>query len=120
MKFDACSQQKPEDILALYTSQGALKGAVQGGLINDLEAPSFLLAPRLEEIKEALRCCSASVAGSMMSGSGTSVYSLSSPRQQSDQQEQQEGIARVLKNFTDVQHFRVEFLNRQANSEQWY
>lgn len=116
--FYACSQTQPEDILSLYTTHGALQGAVQGGLINDLEAPSFMLEPRLKEIKEALRVCSDSVVGSMMSGSGTSVYSLSLSKQKQD--EQQEGITRVVKKFEDVKHFRVEFINRQADSEQWY
>jgi 4-diphosphocytidyl-2C-methyl-D-erythritol kinase len=114
-KLDMCSSKSPEYLLDRFIQNSPTKAARED-LVNDLEPPSFFLSPRLKEIKEYLQLkeFSSHVSGVMMSGSGTSIFTLS------QNPIPQELIQTVLNNYQDIQHFRCQFLNRKNEINQWY
>jgi 4-diphosphocytidyl-2-C-methyl-D-erythritol kinase len=116
LDLNACSKEAAESILASFTAVGAVKAALEGKMINDLEAPAFSCLPDLLALKQEIEACTRSVgiAGVMMSGSGTSVYSLRTPS------EVQYPTATIISKFPLMKHFPCEFLNRKNDVYSWY
>lgn len=102
LDLNAVSDADPDTLLAdLRTS---LYGA---SVVNDLEAPSFALAPELADLKALLVGCGFKVV--LMSGSGSSFYCLGEPAEVG-------GLERALRaaGRTDVRVLRAMFINRRV------
>ena len=76
LDLDDLHPTPPETLLRSWQT-GPLFSASKGGLVNDLEPPAFQCEPALLSLKSAIADCKGAV-GVMMSGSGTSIYALSS------------------------------------------
>jgi len=106
----------PESLLKSYTTQGALEGAQAGYLINDLEPPAFQCQPQLEKLKETIKSLGKdSISGTMMSGSGTSVYALEGVDTPNPLP-----VERVLSLFPTVKHFKCQFISKKDDIYSWY
>jgi 4-diphosphocytidyl-2C-methyl-D-erythritol kinase len=70
LNLTTLNSNSPESLLEEYQTKGPLQAAQNGGLINDLEPPSFLSEPFLETIKKEILKQKSTIAGAMMSGSG--------------------------------------------------
>ncbi|GAB0491026.1 hypothetical protein MMPV_002269 [Pyropia vietnamensis] len=102
LDLNAVSDVDPDTLLAdLRTS---LYGA---RVVNDLEAPSFALAPELADLKALLVGCGFKVV--LMSGSGSSFYCLGEPAEVG-------GLERALRaaGRADVRVLRAMFITRRA------
>lgn len=102
LDLDGVSDADPDALLA------ALRSSLYGApVVNDLEAPSFALAPELADLKALLVGCGFKRV--LMSGSGSSFYCLGEPAQVG-------GLERALRaaDLTDVRVLRAMFINRRA------
>jgi len=95
--------------------------------VNDLEPPAFACEPLLLRLKDAVAIASKSMGeelgGVMMSGSGTSVYSISSTAGRSDDtisKEKRGHIDAVLAQFPNMRHFRCKFVSKKDDIYSWY
>lgn len=119
LQLDACSSVKSDDLLSAFESQGALKAAENGFLLNDLEKPAFLCSPDLLALREKIASeMPLGTSGVMMSGSGTSIYALVRSDIPSDSV--RAAVASILLVYPTVQHFECEFLNKKDDMVTWY
>ena len=51
MNLNSCSEMQPESLLHCFETEGAVRAAENGRLINDLETPAFLHEPLLAALK---------------------------------------------------------------------
>jgi hypothetical protein len=52
LNLNSCSEVQPESLLHCFETEGAVRAAENGRLVNDLETPAFLLEPLLAALKE--------------------------------------------------------------------
>jgi len=114
LKLDQTSKIHPESLLDCFETKGALISADEGRLVNDLEPPAFECAPLLAQIKAELMQES-KYAGVMMSGSGTSIYTLAKKGTGKI-----ESIDKVLQKFPTLRHFECEFVNKEDCVKTWF
>mmetsp|Transcript_31732 Transcript_31732/g.53530 ORF Transcript_31732/g.53530 Transcript_31732/m.53530 type:complete len:376 (-) Transcript_31732:146-1273(-) len=121
LDLSKCHAALPGSILESFTRQGPLRAATDDQLINDLESPAFQCEPMLAALKEKISANSA-VRGVMMSGSGTSIFSLRDARQlDSDSNHKNDSfVTSVLEEFPTTQHFQCSFVARDNNVKSWY
>jgi 4-diphosphocytidyl-2C-methyl-D-erythritol kinase len=116
MNLGACSSVNPDNLLGAFQKAGALQAAADGQLINDLEPPAFQCQPLLLNLKaEIERAGDGILSGVMMSGSGTSVYALSSASSKKELD-----VASILTKFPSVKYFPCTFLNKKDDNQAWY
>lgn len=113
-----CSDRSAQELLQSFESNGLLQGAhTTQALVNDLESPSFSIAPRLSRIKFSLTNIP-KAQGAMMSGSGTSLYALL-PKNDADPLQRQ-AQATLHAAHDNIQTFCCTALNRPFPSDTWY
>jgi 4-diphosphocytidyl-2C-methyl-D-erythritol kinase len=117
-----CSKVSPESLLERFTEDGPLKASAQGCLINDLEDPAFECDKTLDTIKKFfVASAKESITGSMMSGSGTSLYALGNGVRDRDQEFFDEfDPSMVLMSVPGLRYYRASFLNKPDTVEDWY
>lgn len=123
LDLSALHASPPEEILGAHVRRGALSAASSGLLVNDLEPPAFVCAPRLLHIKKdiAEQLLGSEEGGVMMSGSGTSVYALL--RRTSDAAalaRRERAVAALLQTHPDIKYFRTAFLGKNDDAKAWY
>jgi len=52
LDLSSCSVVEPESLLHCFETEGAVRAAENGRLVNDLEVPAFVLEPLLAALKE--------------------------------------------------------------------
>ena len=122
LDLDNLSPNKPEMLLDKFTTLGALKASQENGMINDLEPPAYICNNDLLKLKEYIQNTidndsssnSNDIGGTMMSGSGTSIYTLTNGPLQTTT------INQIIEKFPDVRYFPCHFLSKENNVESWY
>ena len=120
LQLDACSNIESNTLLEGFQSQGALKAAENGLLVNDLELPAFLCSSDLKSLRNVIAKQMDSASGVMMSGSGTSIYALVRSEETSPQISVVPIVENILQEFPNVLHFECEFLNKKDDIYTWY
>ena len=120
LQLDACSKIESKTLLEGFQSQGALKAAQSGLLVNDLEPPAFLCSSELKSLRNEIAKQMENASGVMMSGSGTSIYALVRSQEDSPQISIVPVVEKVLQKFPNVLHFECEFLNKKDDIYTWY
>ena len=110
------SQINADSLLDCFESNGAIKAAEDGRLVNDLEPPAFACAPSLKALKSRIEKIKA-YKGVMMSGSGTSIYAVL-PKTHSKEASQL--VAGVLQDYPNVQHFSCQLINKPDRADAWF
>jgi 4-diphosphocytidyl-2C-methyl-D-erythritol kinase len=120
LNLQGCSVVDPSNLLESFESDGPLKAAEGGFLVNDLEDPAFECSPALLALKREIstQMGTEGASGVMMSGSGTSIYALI--RQMKGEDSVPKAVEKVLSAFPTVRHFKCEFLNKKDDLESWY
>ncbi len=127
LDLDNLSPYEPQLLLEKFTKFGALKASQENGMINDLEPPAYTCNHNLLKLKEYIQDTIDSdssssisnnggngIGGTMMSGSGTSIYSLTNGPLETNT------INQILEKFPDVRYFPCHFLSKENNVESWY
>ena len=116
LNLDACSSIDSDSLLKGFETQGALKAAESGLLVNDLETPAFVCSAALLSLREEIAKQMDTASGVMMSGSGTSIYALV----KSEAGSVAGSVEKILQAFPTVLHFECEFLNKKDDLTSWY
>ena len=114
LDLNALSPIIPESLLDCFESNGAIKAAEDGRLVNDLEPPAFKCQPNLLTLKSAIQSLGSSIKGVMMSGSGTSVYAITST------DSSKLPVDKIKSLFPTIRYYDCSFLNKNDDVKSWY